>query len=256
MENNLSTQWDPALSGVRSQQKERTYSPAGKAEAETGFRETFQSALKTTESMESIFREASQLYGVELNLLKAIGKAESNFNPSAVSSAGAQGVMQLMPATARSLGVADSLDARSNIMGGAKYFAGLMERYNGDAVLALSAYNAGSGNVEKYGGVPPFQETQNYIKKVLAYAGEDIDLSGVFGGAVTGGGVFGIQSWIAELEELAAGGSAFDSAGTLFSQEDAQYMVEMMRLQMQNIFQKEVFSDEEEEGTSAVGSLL
>ena len=80
MENNLSTQWDPALSGVRSQQKERTYSPAGKAEAETGFRETFQSALKTTESMESIFREASQLYGVELNLLKAIGKAESNFN--------------------------------------------------------------------------------------------------------------------------------------------------------------------------------
>jgi len=111
-------------------------------------------------------------------------------------------------------------------------------------------------NVEKYGGVPPFQETQNYIKKVLAYAGEDIDLSGVFGGAVTGGGVSGIQSWIAELEELAAGGSAFDSAGTLFSQEDAQYMVEMMRLQMQNIFQKEVFSDEEEEGTSAVGSLL
>ena len=96
------------------------------------FRDTLQNVLSTTESLENIFREASEQYGVSLNLLKAIGKAESNFNPQAQSSAGAQGVMQLMPATARSLGVTDSFDARSNIMGGAKYIASLLERYNGD----------------------------------------------------------------------------------------------------------------------------
>ncbi len=256
MENNLSAQWDPSLYGTYGTQNGNTQRSGRAADTGSGFRETFQSALKTTESLESIFQEASQRYGVALNLLKAIGKAESNFNPTAVSSAGAQGVMQLMPATARSLGVADSFDARSNIMGGAKYFAGLLERYNGDTVLALSAYNAGSGNVEKYGGVPPFKETQNYIQKVLAYAGEDMDLSGISGGAVTGSGVSGIQSFIAELEELAAGGNVLGGTGSLFSPEDAQYLVEMMRLQMQNIFQQEVFSDEEEEGGNAVGSLL
>lgn len=220
---------------------------------DSSFRDTLQDALRTTESMESIFQEASQKYHVALNLLKAIGKAESGFNPQAVSSAGAQGVMQLMPATARSLGVEDSFDARSNIMGGAKYIASLLERYQGDTVLALSAYNAGSGNVDKYGGVPPFKETQNYVQKVLSYAGENIDLNGVLTGGASGG-VY--RSAIDTLSSLAAG---VDSSRLAFDQEDAQYLMELMRLRMENMFRTEVLSGDEDENSNrdtAVGSLL
>ena len=117
----------------------------------------------------SIFEEAANTFGISVNLLTSIARAESNFRPDAVSSAGAVGVMQLMPATAASLGVTNSYDARENIMGGAKYISQLLSKYNGNTALALAAYNAGSGNVEKYGGIPPFTETQNYVKKVLSY---------------------------------------------------------------------------------------
>lgn len=123
------------------------------------------------EGLDNAFEESVRFYNVPVNLLKAIGKAESNFDPYAQSAAGAQGVMQLMPETARSLGVTDVFDARSNIMGGAKYISDLLKQYNGDIDLALAAYNAGSGNVEKYGGVPPFPETVNYIRKVKEYMG-------------------------------------------------------------------------------------
>lgn len=87
---------------------------------------------------------------------------------------GAQGVMQLMPATARYLGVDDPFDARSNIMGGAKYIAEKLKEYDGDVKLALASYNAGSGNVAKYGGVPPFTETINYIERIMGYMGTDL----------------------------------------------------------------------------------
>lgn len=115
-----------------------------------------------------LFNEAAATYGVDVNLLTAIAKQESNFKADAVSSAGAIGIMQLMPATAESLGVSDPYDARENIMGGAKYIRQMLDRYDGDVTLALAAYNAGSGNVAKYGGVPPFAETQNYVAKVTA----------------------------------------------------------------------------------------
>ena len=115
-----------------------------------------------------LFNEAATTYGVDVNLLTAIAKQESNFKADAVSSAGAIGIMQLMPATAESLGVSDPYDARENIMGGAKYIRQMLDRYDGDVTLALAAYNAGSGNVAKYGGVPPFAETQNYVAKVTA----------------------------------------------------------------------------------------
>lgn len=137
------------------------------------FRNTTQK-LGVPVSMDSIFEEAAQLYNVPAALLKAMGKAESGFNADAVSPAGAQGVMQLMPATAKALGVEDPFDARSNIMGGAKYIAEKLAAYDGDIELALAAYNAGSGNVRKYGGVPPFTETQNYIKRIMEYMGMDL----------------------------------------------------------------------------------
>jgi soluble lytic murein transglycosylase-like protein len=127
------------------------------------------SDLVTSEELDEIFAEAAATYGVDEKLLKAVAKVESNFNASAVSSAGAVGIMQLMPATAAGLGVSDSYDARENIFGGAKYLSQLLAKYDGDTSLALAAYNAGSARVDQYGGIPPYTETQNYVKKVLGY---------------------------------------------------------------------------------------
>lgn len=130
--------------------------------------------FQMSESMDAIFQEAANTYGVSVNLLKAVGMAESNFNPNAQSGAGAQGVMQLMPATAASLGVTNPFDARQNIMGGAKLLAQNLSMYGGNVDLALAAYNAGPGNVAAYGGVPPFAETQNYVVKVKQYMGTEL----------------------------------------------------------------------------------
>jgi len=118
---------------------------------------------------EPLIASYSREYGVDSSLIKAVIHAESGYNPHAVSAKGAQGLMQLMPKTAQGLKVADTMNPSDNIRGGVRYLRFLLDTFKGDESLALAAYNAGMGSVAKYGGIPPYAETRNYVAKVLSY---------------------------------------------------------------------------------------
>jgi len=116
---------------------------------------------------EDLIVEAAKTHGLNARLIRAVVQVESAFNPMALSRTGAKGLMQLMPILARELRIRDPFDPRENIMGGARYLRRLLDRHDGDVRLALASYNAGPTNVERFGGVPPFKETQEYVERIL-----------------------------------------------------------------------------------------
>ena len=126
-------------------------------------------AGKIEHRFDPLIQKAANRYDVDPALVKAIIKAESGYNPKAISKRGAKGLMQLMPGTAKALGVEDCFNPEHNINGGVKYFKELLGRFNGNVKLSLAAYNAGAGKVRLYGGVPPFKATKYYIEKVFEY---------------------------------------------------------------------------------------
>ena len=132
------------------------------------------SGVPSDSSLASVFSQAAEKYDISYDFLVAVAKAESNFHTKSVSSAGAQGIMQLMPATSRELGVKDPFDEKESIMAAARLLKAHLDKFGGDYTLAAAAYNAGGGAVTKYGGVPPYSETQHYVKKIKKYMQEGV----------------------------------------------------------------------------------
>jgi len=127
-----------------------------------------ESAARSAQALTPLIGRTAASAGVDPALVLAIAASESGLDPGATSPTGAAGVMQLMPETARSVGVSDPYDAAQNIAGGTRYLHALLDRFEGNIPLAVAAYNAGPGAVERYGGIPPYPETQRYVAKVMA----------------------------------------------------------------------------------------
>lgn len=138
----------------------------------TALQEVMSAQANTTTASKSqilnVVNQVAEKHEVDEKLVQALIKQESGFNPNAKSKAGAMGLMQLMPSTAKNLGVQDPYNIVQNVEGGVKYLKSMLNKYNGNVILALAAYNAGPGAVDKYDGVPPYKETQNYVRNILA----------------------------------------------------------------------------------------
>ncbi|MDH3728193.1 MAG: lytic transglycosylase domain-containing protein [Myxococcales bacterium] len=155
---------------VRASKKSRARGSAKKSPSTT--RESAKRGTKDPDRYtryNNLITEAAQVYQLPNSFIRAVMRVESNFNPTVVSRAGAMGLMQLMPRTARSMGVSDPFDVRQNVLGGARYLRILANRFKGDLILTVAAYNAGEAAVEKYEGIPPYQETQRYVRRVLKH---------------------------------------------------------------------------------------
>ena len=161
--------------------------PAGPKGASTkidpNYRRLARGRVVSSEAIDQAIEEAATKHNVDPNLVRAVVKVESNFNPAAVSRKGAMGLMQLMPSTARELNVSNPFDPEQNVDAGVRHLKHLLESFNGDVGLSLAAYNAGQGAVQRNGGVPPFRETRNYVRRITSLYGRG-DLSTSWSGPI------------------------------------------------------------------------